>query len=185
MKHTYIYILVSLLFTINSYSQTLNDYLVIAAQNDPELQALQYRYQSALEKVTEVGSLPNTTIGVGYFLQEAETRVGAQKAKFSVSQKLPWFGTLAAKEESASFKALAQLNTIDFAKRNLFLGIKKTYFELYELKAKELVDRGAPTLTQAAVADFIHEGHFERHLKRLRKVYGRRRQTLTRPSWKH
>ena len=47
------------------------------------------------------------------------------------------------------------------------------------LKAKELVDRGAPTLTQAAVADFINEGHFERHLKRLRKVYGIRRQTLT------
>ncbi len=47
------------------------------------------------------------------------------------------------------------------------------------LKAKELVDRGAPTLTQAAVADFIDEGHFERHLKRLRKVYGLRRQTLT------
>lgn len=138
MKHTYIYILVSLLVTLNSNSQTLNDYLTIAAQNDLELQALQYRYQSALEKVTEVGSLPNTTLGVGYFLQEAETRVGAQKAKFSVSQKLPWFGTLAAKEESASFKALAQLNVIDFAKRNLFLGIKKTYYELYELKAKEL-----------------------------------------------
>ena len=139
MKNTYIYILVSLLFTMNSYSQTLNDYLTIGAENDPALQALQYRYQSALEKVTEVGSLPNTTLGVGYFLQEAETRVGAQKAKFSMAQKLPWFGTLAAKKESASFTALAQLNAIDFAKRNLFLGIKKTYYELYELKAKELV----------------------------------------------
>lgn len=40
--------------------------------------------------------------------------------------------------------------------------------------AKSLVDRGAPTLTQAAVADFIEEGHFERHLRRLRKAYGRR-----------
>lgn len=46
------------------------------------------------------------------------------------------------------------------------------------LKAKELVDRGAPTLTQAAVADFINEGHFERHLRRLRNEYGRRRRTL-------
>lgn len=46
------------------------------------------------------------------------------------------------------------------------------------LKAKQLVDRGAPTLTQAAVADFITEGHFERHLKRLRKAYGRRRKVL-------
>ena len=46
------------------------------------------------------------------------------------------------------------------------------------LQAMQLVDRGAPTLTQAAVADFITEGHFERHLRRLRKVYGRRRQIL-------
>lgn len=41
-----------------------------------------------------------------------------------------------------------------------------------------LVDRGAPTLTQAAVADFISEGHFERHLRHLRFAYGQRRQAL-------
>jgi GntR family transcriptional regulator/MocR family aminotransferase len=46
------------------------------------------------------------------------------------------------------------------------------------LQARELVDRGAPTLTQAAVADFITEGHFERHLRRLRREYGQRRSTL-------
>lgn len=45
-------------------------------------------------------------------------------------------------------------------------------------KAMRLVDRGAPTLTQAAVADFINEGHFERHLQRLRKEYGQRRRSL-------
>ncbi len=46
------------------------------------------------------------------------------------------------------------------------------------LQAMQLVDRGAPTLTQAAVADFIAEGHFERHLRRLRKEYGERRRVL-------
>jgi len=46
------------------------------------------------------------------------------------------------------------------------------------VSAKALVDRGAPTLTQAAVADFIDEGHFERHLRHLRKAYGERRQAL-------
>lgn len=46
------------------------------------------------------------------------------------------------------------------------------------LKAKRLLDRGAPTLTQAAVTDFITEGHFDRHLRRLREVYGRRRTIL-------
>lgn len=46
------------------------------------------------------------------------------------------------------------------------------------VQAKSLVDRGAPTLTQAAVADFIIEGHFERHLQQLRQSYGRRRAIL-------
>lgn len=46
------------------------------------------------------------------------------------------------------------------------------------VNAKSMIDRGAPTLTQAAVADFITEGHFERHLRQLRKTYGRRRATL-------
>lgn len=53
------------------------------------------------------------------------------------------------------------------------------------LQAKQLVDRGAPTLTQAAVADFITEGHFERHLRRLRKAYGRRRQALVKSLQTH
>jgi GntR family transcriptional regulator / MocR family aminotransferase len=46
------------------------------------------------------------------------------------------------------------------------------------LQAKSLLDRGAPTLMQAAVADFINEGHFERHLRHLRQSYGERRQVL-------
>ncbi len=44
--------------------------------------------------------------------------------------------------------------------------------------AKELVDRGAPTLTQAAVADFLAGGHFERHLRHLRQLYGQKRAVL-------
>ena len=46
------------------------------------------------------------------------------------------------------------------------------------LQAKSLLDRGAPTLMQAAVADFMAEGHFERHLRQLRQTYGARRQVL-------
>ncbi|MEZ4590828.1 MAG: PLP-dependent aminotransferase family protein [Chloroflexota bacterium] len=46
------------------------------------------------------------------------------------------------------------------------------------VQAKQLIDRGAPTLTQAAVADFMLEGHFERHLRHLRQAYGERRQVL-------
>ncbi|MEM9161863.1 MAG: PLP-dependent aminotransferase family protein [Cyanobacteria bacterium P01_F01_bin.4] len=45
-------------------------------------------------------------------------------------------------------------------------------------KAKQLADRQPPSLTQWALADFIHEGHLERHIRRMRTLYARRRQAL-------
>ena len=45
---------------------------------------------------------------------------------------------------------------------------------------REAMDIFAPTLTQAALADFIAEGHFARHLRRMRLVYERRRRELAR-----
>jgi GntR family transcriptional regulator/MocR family aminotransferase len=36
----------------------------------------------------------------------------------------------------------------------------------------------APLLTQAALADFMNEGHFTRHLRRMRRIYAARRQSF-------
>ncbi len=44
--------------------------------------------------------------------------------------------------------------------------------------AKWLTDRHVALLYQAVLALFIDEGHFERHLRRMRKVYERRRAAL-------
>lgn len=66
----------------------------------------------------------------------------------------------------------------------LFPALRLSYIVLPDLmvapfvQAKSLIDRGAPTLTQAAVTDFMTEGHFERHLRHLRQAYGRRWQVL-------
>ncbi len=46
--------------------------------------------------------------------------------------------------------------------------------------AKEATGFGAPTLLQAAVADFIAEGHLLRHIRRMRMVYAERRCVLER-----
>ncbi len=45
-------------------------------------------------------------------------------------------------------------------------------------KAKWLCDRQSPTLEQYALTDCITEGHFERHIRRMRHLYDRRRQIL-------
>ena len=44
--------------------------------------------------------------------------------------------------------------------------------------AREALDLFSPTLYQLALADFLREGHFARHLRRMRGVYLRRREAL-------
>ena len=44
--------------------------------------------------------------------------------------------------------------------------------------AKKLADRGSPVLDQLAFADFLSRGEFDRHLRRMRPLYRRRRDAL-------
>ncbi|WP_233836986.1 MocR-like pyridoxine biosynthesis transcription factor PdxR [Paraburkholderia sp. ZP32-5] len=66
----------------------------------------------------------------------------------------------------------------------MFPGLRLAYVVVPE-RAVERVGRvarsmnaGSPTLLQAALADFIRQGHFARHLKRMRALYGERRVLL-------
>jgi len=45
-------------------------------------------------------------------------------------------------------------------------------------RAKWLADRQTPVPEQAALADFIAEGHLERHIRRMRRIYSQRRTAL-------
>ncbi len=46
------------------------------------------------------------------------------------------------------------------------------------VEEKEIDDRGSPALDQLALARLIESGRFDRHLRHMRTVYGRRRRTL-------
>lgn len=48
------------------------------------------------------------------------------------------------------------------------------------LAVRFVMDISPPTLHQMVVADFIREGHFSRHIRRMRLIYGERRSTLVR-----
>jgi GntR family transcriptional regulator/MocR family aminotransferase len=46
------------------------------------------------------------------------------------------------------------------------------------VRLKWLADRQTPTLEQLALTDFLEEGHFERHLRRMRRLVAGRRAAL-------
>ena len=120
-------------------AQQLASYIQEAQDNNPEIQAFELRYNIAEEKVNEANTLPDTQISAGYFISEPETRTGAQRARFSISQMLPWFGTITARENYASSMAETEFVEIAIAKRKLALAVAQSYYQLYSIKTKQLV----------------------------------------------
>ncbi|WP_304136713.1 TolC family protein [Mesonia mobilis] len=130
-------ILALLFFGSNANAQLLENYIQQATENSPQVEAIELQYEVAKEKVNAANTLPNTEIGAGYFVSEPETRTGAQKAKVSVRQMMPWFGTITARENYSSSLADAAYVNIVIAKRQLAMQVTQTYYQLYALKTKQ------------------------------------------------
>lgn len=123
-----------LLVNLIGQAQSLEDYLIIAAENNPNLKAKFKMYEASLEKVNQVGSLPNPTLDFGYFISPVETRNGPQQAKIGLMQMFPWMGTLNAREEVYATLAKANYENFEAEKRKLFYQVKSIWYELEELQ---------------------------------------------------
>lgn len=88
---------------------------------------------------------------------------------------------------------IASLQGLDGSARVLYIGtFSKVLFPALRLgyiviprdlvdhftAARRLMDFGPPPFFQSVIADFIHEGHFARHLRRMRALYQSRRSAL-------
>jgi cobalt-zinc-cadmium efflux system outer membrane protein len=134
MMKSIIHILLLASVSICSQGQTLEAYLKQAAENNPDIKAGYNEFNAALQKIPQVNTLPDPTVSFGVFVSPIETRVGAQRAKVSLSQMFPWFGTLPAREDAASLMAQAKFKEIAVAKNELFLNVKQAYFPIYEIR---------------------------------------------------
>ena len=130
--YTIIFISLLLLVSTTSFSQSnLESYLKTAAKNNSELKATFSEYMAAMEKVPQVGALPDPQVAFGYFIEPVETRVGPQKWKFNLAQNFPWFGLLEAKENVATEMANAKFEKFENAKSNLFFEVKTAFYNYY------------------------------------------------------
>ncbi len=126
----YITIIFILISNCTLGQDTLNRYLQMSAQNNPELKSKFYDYNAQLKNVTVVGSLPDPTAEFGIFVQPMSLLGGDQLASITVMQMFPWFGTLKAKKDEASQMALAKLYVAQDYKLNLYRNVRIEYFNL-------------------------------------------------------
>ncbi len=123
--------LMSLVSISNLKAQTLQSYQQEAAQNNPELYALFLNYRSALEERSLTGTLPDPEVAFAYFISPIETRLGPQKARISVTQMFPWFGSLADNRAISTAEAKARFEEFQERRNRLFYQIEELWGELY------------------------------------------------------
>ncbi len=163
----------------NTFGQEiLRNYLETAATNNPGLQAKFKDYMAAMEKVPQVGSLPEASFAFSYFIEPVETRVGPQRWKFNLAQSFPWFGSLNAKKDVASEMANAKYEEFENSKSNLFFEVKTVYFNYYfiekaiditqeNIKILEVFKRLSLVKIEAGKASIIDELRVELELNDL------------------
>ncbi|SHI99108.1 Outer membrane protein TolC [Mesonia phycicola] len=132
-------LIVTLFCGFYGHAQLLENYIKQAIENSPQVKAVELNYKVAEEKINEANTLPNTEFSAGYFVSEPETKTGPQKAKVSIHQMMPWFGTITARENYSSSLADAAYVDIVITKRQLAMQVTQTYYQLYALKTKQKI----------------------------------------------
>ncbi|WP_051315244.1 TolC family protein [Algoriphagus terrigena] len=121
------------LISLSVNAQSLDDYLIIAAENNPGLKAAYTRYEATLERTRQPG-LPDPELQVGFFLKPMERFMGNQQADIQLMQMFPWFGMIGTQKEEANQMALAQYQLFLEEKNQLMYLVKSTWYEITKIR---------------------------------------------------
>jgi outer membrane protein TolC len=125
--------ILSFLFSFQVKAQTLDDYLIQAAENNPGLKASYSRYLAVAERVNQP-SLEDPEFQVGIFPNPMERFMGNQTADLRIMQMFPWFGMISTQKEEANQMAKAKYQVFLEEKNQLLFQVKSTWFEMIRLQ---------------------------------------------------
>ena len=109
----------------------LSELIQEALDQNPQIKAAQKEWEAALEKIPQVKSLPDPMFSYSYFGKSIETRLGPQRNKISLSQKLPFFGKLAIKGEIARRGSSISAEKFNAVRADITLKVKKAFYSLF------------------------------------------------------
>jgi outer membrane protein TolC len=131
---TFIALISSFVASSQQYPDSLLRYLEIAAKNNPVVLQKFSDYEAALQKIPQVGSLPDPELSAGVFLSPMELVNGNQVADLRLMQMFPWFGVLKYGEDEMSLMAKAKYELFRDAKLQVFYDVQRTWYELYKVQ---------------------------------------------------
>ena len=124
-----------LAFSMSGYSQdSLMHYLELATKNNPTVLQRYNEYQASLQKVPQVGSLPDPQLEMGVFLSLMELMAGYQVADIKLMQMFPWFGVIKNAKDEMSLMAKMKFEAFRDAKLQVYYDVQRAWFDLYKVR---------------------------------------------------
>ncbi len=129
------------------------DAVEIAIADNPSLAAMQARFEAMSAIPSQVGTLPDPILSFNALNFPTDTFDRSQEAmtqlQVGISQKLPFPGKLALREEASSFEAEAARNNVDETRLRLIRDVQSSWWTLRYLDhALEIVAKNQTLLNQ-------------------------------------
>jgi len=125
---------------------SLSGLVAEAKAHNPSLAAMKDRYEASSERATQAGAWDDPMLSLGFMNVEVDNfafdRIPMTSKVVGLSQKIPFYGKTALREEAAIHESQAQ--EAEYRDRLLIVGseVKKAYYELYYIqKALDTVDK--------------------------------------------
>ncbi|MFQ5877260.1 MAG: TolC family protein [Acidobacteriota bacterium] len=104
--------------------------LGIVLRENPDILAARRSWLSSLERPAQVRSLPDPRVGVRYFAESLETRVGPQRQSLELAQPVPWLSKLSTAGRRAERLAASLMETVRQIERDRVREFKRSYYDL-------------------------------------------------------
>ena len=101
-----------------------------AMEGNPRLRGAFHEYEAARARVPQAATLPNPTVSFTQHVLGPQTRVGPQFSSLSLSQTLPWFGTLSDRREIAAAVAAGRNESYAEQRAEIVRQVKLAYYDL-------------------------------------------------------
>ncbi len=109
----------------------LADLIEEALSVNPRVMAAENLWRAAMETIPQAKAMPDPMLSYGHFFSSIETRLGPQRNKLSLSQRLPFFGKLSLKEKIAGEQAFVLEEQFQQARLEVILLVKEAYYSLF------------------------------------------------------
>lgn len=118
-------------------ADSLQYYLALAEQNNPQVQAAWVTYQATQQKIPQAGALPDPELEMGFYPKPMSILAGKQIANFTLMQMFPWFGSRKAAQEEAGEMARMAYEQYRESRNDLSYAVKSQWYQLCNLQAQK------------------------------------------------